>query len=178
MYLQETAAITQNPWLNTTKISRYNSSQIIWSVLHSTQHTHTHARAHNRHKHKHTLRLIRTPISSQLICTNIYIYISYLPPSEMRIHCVILAWCFRTIRTEECLQVYLLNCKYRYVGLAAARQCSNCTLCYRCIKMKGLNYVGTVDEQESCSPRGKRLQFNFVTLSSISEIKNPQHNTH
>jgi len=30
----------KNPWLSTTKISRYNSSQIIWSVLHST-HTHT-----------------------------------------------------------------------------------------------------------------------------------------
>jgi len=44
--------------------------------------------------------------------------------------------------------------------------------------MKGLNHVGTVDEQESRSPRGKKLPFNFVTLSSVAEIKNPQHNTH
>jgi hypothetical protein len=43
--------------------------------------------------------------------------------------------------------------------------------------MKGLNYVGTVDEQGSCSSRGKKLQFNFVTLSYESDIKNPQHNT-
>jgi len=77
----------------------------------------------------------------------------------MRIHCVLLAWCFRTIRIEQCLQVYLLNCKYRYVGLAAARQWSNKVHCVTDVlkfKMKGMNYVGTVDEQESCSPRGKK----------------------
>jgi len=33
--------------------------------------------------------------------------------------------------------------------------------------MKGLNYVGTVDEQESCSPRGKKLQFKLQVCVTV-----------
>jgi hypothetical protein len=95
VYLCETSANTQKPWLNTTKISRYNSSQIIWSVIHSkhtqSPYTQTHTKAY---------------LYNYIITINMYKYISYVPPSEMRIHYVIFAWCFRTVE---------LNSAYIYI---------------------------------------------------------------
>jgi hypothetical protein len=46
--------------------------------------------------------------------------------------------------------------------------------CYKYFKMKGLTYIGTVEEQEGCSPTGKKLWFNIQRPSFAAEIQNSQ----
>jgi hypothetical protein len=51
-------------------------------------------------------------------------------------------------------------------------------MCYKHFKIRGLNYIGMMEEQGGCSPSERGKSFNILTPSSVAEIQNPQSKIH